>query len=289
MKRKTIFGLIGLLSMVCFLASCGKENLANESSIRLEPEISPTSVQQKLSRDILDLSSSDAAILANLYSRPAQTKASCRQVREVIPITNENGKTVMYAVNYDDGYIIVSATRKYFPVLADVEHGSFSFEDKTGSLILVDEMAEAIDRVEAGEAQVDCESSWTQYLENVRYDAPVTKANVNDDYYDLLNEYQEQWYEEGIQSYQLRTQPADMPDDMYESFCSMAEDDMGTVSGYPYMECAVITEERVNNYEIKGPLLSTKWDVCFGGMARPDSVYFRTDDNIPYELGVGRK
>lgn len=258
MKRKTLLGLIGLLPMVCFLASCGKENLANESSIRLKPETSSTSVQQKLSRDILDLSSSDAAILANLYSGPAQTKASCRQVREVIPITNDNGKTVMYAVNYDDGYIIVSATRKYFPVLADVEHGSFSFGDKTGSMILVDEMAEAIDRVEAGEVQVDCETVWSKYLDGEIRDIPTTKV-VRDEYYDLLETYQAEWYDQGIQSYYLRTQPSGMPDELYASFCSMAESDMAEVSGYPYMECAIITVEQSDGTQY-GPYLTTAWN-----------------------------
>ena len=32
----------------------------------------------------------------------------------------------MYAVNYDDGYAIVSATKNYHPVLAVVDHGTYS-------------------------------------------------------------------------------------------------------------------------------------------------------------------
>lgn len=40
-----------------------------------------------------------------------------KDVRNVVPIKDASDRTLMYAVNYDDGYAIVSATKNYHPVL----------------------------------------------------------------------------------------------------------------------------------------------------------------------------
>ncbi len=48
------------------------------------------------------------------------------------PIKDASDRTLMYAVNYEDGYIIVSATKNYYPVLAEVDHGTYTGE-KTGT------------------------------------------------------------------------------------------------------------------------------------------------------------
>lgn len=260
MKRENILWLgIAMLVMSLISASCVKQGCVEDVEFTINQSSTKQAYQKKLSRDIMELSESDAIKLAGLFSETARTKSVVRPVKEVIPIIDNCGKTVMYAVNYNDGYTIVSATRKYHPVLADVEHGTFSFENQTGAQILINEMIEDIEKIDLGKSEAVSTSEWERYLEDETYEIPKTKM-PNDDYFDVLDRYLEIWSETGERMYYLRNKPEDMPEEMYQSFCSMAETDMGELDGYPYMECAIITEKHNYQYENKGPLLATHWN-----------------------------
>lgn len=51
-----------------------------------------------------------------------------KEVANVVALCNGTGDTLMYVVNYSDaqGYVVISATRNYHPVLAIVEKGTFT-------------------------------------------------------------------------------------------------------------------------------------------------------------------
>ena len=98
------------------------------------------------------MSTAEVEIVSSLYSRKSLTKSSEKTIKEIIPIKDSNGKILMYAVNYDDGYIIVSATKKYYPILADVERGTFSIEDMADEpKFLIEELLGKINIAETSE------------------------------------------------------------------------------------------------------------------------------------------
>lgn len=56
-----------------------------------------------------------------------------RTVENLEVVTDDNGDVLLYVINYadDQGFIIVSATREYFPILAESDTGCFHLDDIT--------------------------------------------------------------------------------------------------------------------------------------------------------------
>jgi hypothetical protein len=161
----------------------------------------------------------------------------------------------MYAVNYDDGYAIVSATKNYHPVLAVVDHGTYTGEKTgTGQDVLMNEYMVATEAAMNGEISVD-KSVWSEY-EEVPFEIPA-QTKVSDDYNDVLNQYLEDWYMAGYNIYQLREQPENMPDELYEQFCDYARD--YDRPDHDYMQCSFIVENPDGFRNDYGPLCSTNW------------------------------
>ncbi len=259
MKWKGCLSVLACLTGGLVFTSCQKNWSGWDSFVESENLPVEDVSNMRLARDKVALSSSDAAIVAGLHLSASCTKTAVPMASGVVPITGDSGRIVMYAVNYEDGCIIVSATTKFYPVLAVIEHGSFTYANPTGASILLDEMADAIELVGSGLAEPVSISLWESYLEPEQSEPLATKI-PDDPYFDVLDRYLEEWYDNDERMYYLYNKPEDMPDAMYESFCSMAENDMAEVSGYPYRECAIITEKHIYESEIKGPFLKTKWN-----------------------------
>ena len=85
----------------------------------------------KIDKDITELSESDAIKVANSFnSKTLRTKTSENPVVDVQTIRNSEGVPIVYAVNYERGYTLVSATKNYHPILAMVEEGRFDLDDE---------------------------------------------------------------------------------------------------------------------------------------------------------------
>ena len=114
MKRKGIV----FLSVAILISACTSYIDDNQNSIKPVVRVLGISATDSL------LTPSDASVVA-LIERGGQilTKGVItEEVEEVIPIHDEEGNIIMYAVNYSNGgYVIVSATKDYYPVLARVE------------------------------------------------------------------------------------------------------------------------------------------------------------------------
>ncbi len=137
MKAKVIF-----LFFVCILASCQK--IADVESVSVLDLKENQTVLPKISKDIESLSAEDAVKVANIFSQGGLvTKSkSLKEVTSVVPIKDADGVVLMYAVNYNDGYVIVSATKKYYPVLVSADHGNYSGDStETGHDVLMSEYA----------------------------------------------------------------------------------------------------------------------------------------------------
>ena len=112
---------ITLILLVCILVGCAKN--ADIESVNIPSDPVTQTVLPKISKDISVLSADDAIKVANLFSHgKVLTKSeTLKDVRNVVPIKDASDRTLMYVVNYDDGYAIVSATKNYHPVLAVVD------------------------------------------------------------------------------------------------------------------------------------------------------------------------
>lgn len=212
---------------------------------------------KKLPADICALSEEDARIVANLFAGNNLLTKSCheKRIKEVVPVYGEDQHILMYAVNYTDGYILVSATTNYYPILAVVEHGSFAILPDSGQECIIDELKTAVSLSNENPVQ-DAYHAWREYISSPTFETTETK--VGSDYYTLLNNYLGGWLENGGAVYYLKSKPEGLPEEIYERFCENAHED--TPSDYPYMDCAIITEKHVYSTTTYGPFLQTSWD-----------------------------
>ena len=95
----------------------------------------------KVNKDITELSESDAIKVANSFNANIlQTRTAENPVVDVQTIRNSEGAPIIYAVNYEQGYTLVSATKNYHPIIAMVEEGRFNPEDEfVGTSLLLSE------------------------------------------------------------------------------------------------------------------------------------------------------
>lgn len=113
MKTKLLF-LITLLGV--FLYSC--ENVADESAVV------PSSANQVTVTVIDTINGVNLDVIkhvAEVYTKKTQTRNSAiRKIKEIVPVNDEQGDASMYIINYENnqGYLILSGTNEYQPVLA---------------------------------------------------------------------------------------------------------------------------------------------------------------------------
>ena len=246
---------ITLILLVCILVGCTKN--ADIESVNIPSDPVTQTVLPKISKDISVLSADDAIKVANLFSHgKVLTKSeTLKDVRNVVPIKDASDRTLMYAVNYDDGYAIVSATKNYHPVLAVVDHGTYAGEKTgTGQDVLMNEYMLATEAAMDGEISVD-KSVWSEYEEVPFQYAPQTK--VSDEYNDVVNQYTGEWYQAGYNIYRLNQKPENMPDDMYAEFCDYAS--YHDRPDHDYMQCSFIVEDATRIRHDILPMCITRW------------------------------
>ncbi len=224
-------------------------------------------VLEKLSPNSDSLSIEDALVLSNLHSSAdVVTKASAKKVSDIIPVVDDAGAVLMYAINYHEGgYLLISSTKKYYPILAQVKKGRFSLSDKDNPAIpLIEELKESISFVKEHNVDLHVKSYWTKYEDPVELSRYLTKVEDEwwDQFYDLLyDNYYYNWINAGYNVYFLRNKPEEMPDQLYQQFCSTAQDwdDYGSI-GVDYRDVSIILEKVEDNNSFKGPLLNSEWD-----------------------------
>lgn len=89
-----------------------------------------------------EIDANEAAEVANLFvSKEANTRTATPQISEIQTIQDDKFGVLMYAINFanDNGYVLVSATKKYYPILAYAEQGHFDANQKGMDIWLEDE------------------------------------------------------------------------------------------------------------------------------------------------------
>ena len=116
-----------LLFSIIVLVSCNKENA---NLVELEQDIVRNEISSLRINSESNVITSDEAInvvkLADIMGK-ATTKSTSKQIADVVTISDDNGAPLMYAVNYANGqgYTLVSATKEFYPILAQVDKGTF--------------------------------------------------------------------------------------------------------------------------------------------------------------------
>ena len=252
MKKNIIFLLAAIaISCVDYIDNSTYEILSRDESC----------VVKKISSKDSLLTVNDASIVARLEKFGiANTKSNdTKTVQEVITLNNIDGTPIMYAVNFNGGgYTLVSATKKYYPILAQAENGSFSEEMyNTGLAILLDEYEKSIDICESQpkDSLVKIRFLWNKYEEFEQKKIITTKSDA---LFNLVSSSIRQWNEQEIQYYFLSEGcPNFITEEQYQNYISLARE-YGNPN-YNYMENSVILVKTTERHSSKGPLTTTAW------------------------------
>lgn len=117
---KKIRFIIPMFAMMAIMVSCSDEN----DAILLEKETFAPGIEITDSVKVNQTEINN--IVEDILSRP-QSRQSDYTIET---ITDDNGKELMYVVNYSNnaGFVVISATKNYYPVLAYNDKGNFNIE-----------------------------------------------------------------------------------------------------------------------------------------------------------------
>lgn len=247
------------LLIIFILTSCEKDNVPPYQT----NDVYVMESKERLDPLTTDLSVNDALIVANLSKNKFTRSNTAGSVRNVETIFDDNHKPVIYAVNFEDGYMLISATRKYYPILAIVDHGSYKCDLNNGAFnLIVKDMIESIKAARDGNIKESYTNLWSKYVENEKFHSIERKTrSVDDDYWLAF----ENWYasvnvNENVKIRKLKNCSDVLPENVYQSFTSEAANlDLWEGTTYNWENTAYVVEETIERSNTTGPLLSTKW------------------------------
>lgn len=163
MKGIQFFKNIALLSLILLLFACNKEVITSpgmQEEALIESDDTtfvPVSQATGIAETFFDTLSNDSATKSNF--RVAST--------EIIWDSRNENKPCMYVINYaDEGFVIVSATKDYYPILAYSNESNFVLSDNMGGVaVWLEETKEAIRQSETMDEKIKAEihGLWQQY------------------------------------------------------------------------------------------------------------------------------
>lgn len=180
---------------------------------------------------------------------------SDKTARETRTIYNENGVPCMYVINYESGgFVIVSATKNYYPILAYSETGSMNVEEamKTGFSVWSEKTIQKIVESSSwgGDSQAEFQRMWVAYDKQEVEVAPLYALNDGVLFRQRMNELYELC--PGYSFGPLTSARSFLSQSEYDSYVEKAE-----LYGSP-LEFTIVGYKR-DPHERVGPLINTVW------------------------------
>jgi len=265
MFMKRYYGLVITLCFAMFLFACDSEDglfLDHDGAVEFQiPAIcdNETFVSLELATNVADA----------FFGRQNGNLRRASLQRSIVSsetVRDSNGDPVMYVINYSEGgFIIVGATRNYYPVLAYSDENSFEFLPDMGPVaIWLDEVTEAI-RTSAAideETKQSIRAEWNLY-EVSNAQTPTSSSQIISYCPFMVAAFSERIHELYVQYHHLG----------WNFFYSL-EDAMGygsmSYSDWLYLidlanrnssppEYTIIVSRNVDHSRMIGPLLTTRW------------------------------
>ncbi|MFA7033373.1 MAG: C10 family peptidase [Bacteroidales bacterium] len=246
-----------LICAFLIMVSCDK------SIINTEENAEHPSYQQedKISNEAVTLTAEEAVIVAKLFNVQMPTKAdSDLKVANVKTIMNDRREPLIYAVNYAEskGFTMVSATKKYYPVVAQVGKGNYNGRaTDCGMDVVLDAIQQDIEKhmLLSDDQTAEIRELWKQYEKTPIFEYVPTKT---DPAMDLRNSSIAAWEAQGYECISLQEAESELPANIYQTFCNNAQAQANT--NYDYLQYSVVLISTAYPESITGPLMSTNWN-----------------------------
>ena len=219
--------------------------------------------------DIKDLDSSQAEIVAQIYLNKARTRSSSRNIpnaesiKSIIPIRTENRELAIYAVNFNGGgYILVSASTEFYPILAEIETGEYNPEEiNDAASTYIADLAHKVILAKEGKLNINTEPQWIPYIgiPEAKYITRSSNA-FSDEYYDAYYEFIDSQDYGNYRIYKLKNCSDILPSNIYQEFIQAAQsEDLWEGTQYSWENTAYVVERTTESLVQIGPLLKTEW------------------------------
>jgi hypothetical protein len=261
MKKFRIYILMALITFM-LLPSCSEEISINLNE-DIEEKMPSTPDFESF------VSSEQASEVATAFFNKTTTRNNGAIVQKTIAsmeTIKENDKPLMYIINYaNGGFIIIGATRNYYPVLAYSEENTFILNEKMYALLSW--MEDTKEEIKESDTQGDDtlferRNMWRHYeTEHIDTDSTIsgtTLRSTMEEYIAFGNrriELRNQYYDYGYMYYRLSDlEYANLlPMDALNCLFNTAE----AIGSPPYFTIVGVRSEYHSNQI--GPLLTTNW------------------------------
>lgn len=242
------------------LASCTNFTV-EERNTNLEKESLQSLLLEKGNAPITADEAINVARLFDINQGRPQTKAET-DISDVFTLNSEEGMPLFYAVNYTDnqGFVLVSASRYYFPILAYSEKGRFddNYHD-SGLEVWVYQQENNIRWLKSNitkEQSALFQAAWAPYeATSPIMNLPGTKSGNLMDVRDSLITA---WEAQGYSWTSLSECPDGLPTNIYNNWCASAQTIAN--SDYDYMENSIIFyKTAVNNHSSAYATVTSEW------------------------------
>ncbi len=211
--------------------------------------------------------------VAALFGADDATRAGEREIESVHTLRSQSGDALCYVVNYadDKGFIVVSATKDYMPVLAFGDEGRFDVEsiDKTGVSVWLAEQQAVIEHAAElpDSVRLRCRAMWEAYntTREPLWTDPVTRSDV--DVVNLITRSIREWEAEGYTVYRY-SDYLDSDEFYYLPDATQDEIRKSIIYANPYYggreAVTFVLSKLIKDNGSVSPLLKTKWEQANG-------------------------
>lgn len=255
---KKNYSLILGASFLLMLNSCSNEHI--EDSVHVENGVIAT-IKNMDNND--EISETDISrILEQIQSRKqSKSQISLRQIKEIVTIKNKYQKPLMYIVNYkeDKGFTIVSGTKKYNPILAEVKKGNFDPNNSNNGfqqwLNTTQHVIDSLINISQNSPEIlSYRSQWIEFEENKRL-LTTKNSQISNLISSNIVEWERQGYDVIMMQDFLNSSSfsQELKDEVYTAAYRFANQQYDRM-----MYSFVLTKKQMNTEEIS-PLVSSIW------------------------------
>ena len=265
--KRVFFNFLVVICTVSFFAACNVNDdlLLDHENQGISQEI-PAIIKDETFVSLTDAASVAGAFF-NKQSNGALVKSSVVSSKTdalVVMVEDDiNGSPLMYVVNYPEGgFVIVSATRDYYPILAYSEENNFELTSEMGGLLVwMDEVKQDIRASSSAddEFKANMRSMWASYKTAERSQDAVTNlksSNPLQEAYD--RRFEELNYQYGYSGWTFcNFYSADLPYSAYSQIMQNCEN----YNCSP--EYVIVGIKSTYSNQTVGPLIQTNWHQDF--------------------------
>lgn len=210
-----------LFGAMFFLVACQNDavqEIVNEN-VSLEIASKETAYTTKVSVD-------DAKRVANLFNRTSNDSRALKAIKEIKVVKDENGKPSMYVVNFanNQGFVLVSATRNFLPILVYNNEGNFTIPDENinGLSLWLEKTKQNVKIADAlpTDSTAKFRSEWKKYEEQVGFN-PKESRSTNSELDQYVIQMTSQWQQDNVEWCSLEDAQDFLPTSQYQAWSEL--------------------------------------------------------------------